>query len=101
MREELSPRAAWVLIGVLFAIVAITLPELASDPWHFRPGPIEASGPPDCRSASTASIISGVSRAIEVAIVSSARSLSSPCAVAASSAVFINCNIAAGLSGRA
>jgi hypothetical protein len=45
MREELSPRAAWVLIGVLFAIVAITLPELGSDPWHFRPGPIDASGP--------------------------------------------------------
>jgi hypothetical protein len=45
MRDELSPRAAWALIGVLFAIVAITLPELASDPWHFRPGPIDASGP--------------------------------------------------------
>jgi hypothetical protein len=45
MREELDPRAAWALIGVLFAIVAITLPELSSDPWHFRPGPIEGSGP--------------------------------------------------------
>lgn len=45
MREELDPRAAWALIGVLFAVVAITLPELASDPWHFRPGPIEGSGP--------------------------------------------------------
>ena len=41
MSERLDPRAAWVLIGVLFAIVAITLPELGSDPWHFRPGPID------------------------------------------------------------
>jgi Glycosyltransferase family 87 len=45
MSERLDPRAAWVLIGVLFAIVAITLPELGSDPWHFRPGPIDGSGP--------------------------------------------------------
>jgi Glycosyltransferase family 87 len=45
MKEQLSSRAAWALIGVLFAIVAITLPELGSDPWHFRPGPIDASGP--------------------------------------------------------
>jgi hypothetical protein len=44
MREELDPRAAWVLIGVLFAIVAITLPELGSDPWHFRPGAVHPQG---------------------------------------------------------
>jgi len=45
MRETLSPRAAWALVGVLFALVAITLPELGSDPVRFRPGPIDASGP--------------------------------------------------------
>jgi hypothetical protein len=43
--ETLSVGGAWALTGLLFAIVAITLPELGSDPWHFRPGPIEASGP--------------------------------------------------------
>jgi hypothetical protein len=36
---------AWVLVGLLFAIVAITLPELGSDPWHFRPGTIDPQGP--------------------------------------------------------
>ena len=45
MREELGARGAWVLVGVLFALVAINLPELGSDPWRFRPGSIEAEGP--------------------------------------------------------
>jgi hypothetical protein len=45
VREELGAGGAWALIGVLFALVAITLPELGSDPWRFRPGEIEAQGP--------------------------------------------------------
>ncbi|MEA2360882.1 MAG: hypothetical protein QOD71_27 [Thermoleophilaceae bacterium] len=43
--ERLSPAAAWALIGVLFVLVAITLPELGSDPWHFRPGAVDPQGP--------------------------------------------------------
>jgi hypothetical protein len=43
--DRLSPRGAWALVGVLFAIVAITLPELGSDPWRFRPGAVDAEGP--------------------------------------------------------
>ena len=43
--DALSPRGAWVLVGVLFAIVAITLPELGSDPWRFRPGAVDPEGP--------------------------------------------------------
>jgi hypothetical protein len=45
MNERLSPAGAWALIGVLFTMVAITLPELGSDPWHFRPGAVDPSGP--------------------------------------------------------
>jgi hypothetical protein len=45
MREELGPRGAWVLVGVLFVLVAITLPELGSDPWRFRPGDVDPQGP--------------------------------------------------------
>jgi hypothetical protein len=44
-RETLGVGGAWVLLGVLFAIVAITLPELGSDPWHFRPGTVDPQGP--------------------------------------------------------
>jgi hypothetical protein len=44
-RELLGMGGAWVLIGVLFAIVAITLPELGSDPWHFRPPSVDPQGP--------------------------------------------------------
>jgi hypothetical protein len=44
-RELLSPAGAWVLVGVLFALIAITLPELGSDPWHFRPGTVDPQGP--------------------------------------------------------
>jgi hypothetical protein len=43
--ERLSVGGAWALTGLLFAIVAITIPELGSDPWRFRPGPIDPSGP--------------------------------------------------------
>ena len=47
MRAERArrPRGAWALVGVLFALVAITLPELGSDPWHFRPGAVDPQGP--------------------------------------------------------
>ncbi|MGH2846733.1 MAG: glycosyltransferase 87 family protein [Thermoleophilaceae bacterium] len=34
-----------MLVGVLFAIVAITLPELGSDPVRFRPGDVDPQGP--------------------------------------------------------
>jgi hypothetical protein len=36
---------SWALVGVLFALVAITLPELGSDPWRFRPGEVDPQGP--------------------------------------------------------
>jgi hypothetical protein len=32
-------------VGVLFVLVAITLPELGSDPWRFRPGQVDPQGP--------------------------------------------------------
>ena len=37
--------AAWALLGVLLALIAITLPELGSDPWPFRTEAVEAEGP--------------------------------------------------------
>jgi glycosyl transferase family 87 len=43
--RQLGWYGAWALLGVLLALIAITLPELGSDPWLFRPGPIHASGP--------------------------------------------------------
>jgi hypothetical protein len=39
-----SARSAWALLGVLFVLVAITLPELGSDPWHFRPPSVDPQG---------------------------------------------------------
>jgi hypothetical protein len=45
VREELGTRGAWALVGVLFALVAITLPELGSDPWRFRPPDVDPQGP--------------------------------------------------------
>ena len=45
MREELGERGAWALVGVLFLLVAINLPELGSDPRGFRPGAFEPQGP--------------------------------------------------------
>jgi hypothetical protein len=44
-RELLGPAGAWALVGVLFALIAITLPELGSDPWRFRPGSVDPQGP--------------------------------------------------------
>jgi hypothetical protein len=40
-----TQREAWILTGVLFVLVAITLPELGSDPWHFRPAHVGPQGP--------------------------------------------------------
>ena len=36
---------SWALVGVLFVLVTITLPELGSDPWRFRPGSVDPQGP--------------------------------------------------------
>jgi hypothetical protein len=44
-RQRLGPHGAWALVGLLLALVAITLPELGSDPWRFRPGEVDPSGP--------------------------------------------------------
>ncbi|MDQ4048114.1 MAG: glycosyltransferase 87 family protein [Actinomycetota bacterium] len=44
--EGRLPRGAlFALLGVLLAILAITLPELGTDPWPFRPGAVEPRGP--------------------------------------------------------
>jgi len=40
-----TQREGWIVTGVLFVLVAITLPELGSDPWHFRPPEIDPQGP--------------------------------------------------------
>jgi hypothetical protein len=40
-----SNREGWILTAVLFVLVAITLPELGSDPWHFRPAHVDPQGP--------------------------------------------------------
>ena len=40
----MTERAAWALLGVLLALVAVVLPELGSDPWPFRPGRVEPQG---------------------------------------------------------
>src|SRR4051812_718791 len=48
MRETLRGRlpapGAWALLGVLLALVAVTLPELGSDPWPFRPPSVHPEG---------------------------------------------------------
>jgi Glycosyltransferase family 87 len=41
----LDTRGAWILVGVLFGLIAITLPELGSNPWPFRPGVVDPQGP--------------------------------------------------------
>ena len=43
--ERLGRLEALGLITVLLALVTVTLPELGSDPWRFRPGAIDPSGP--------------------------------------------------------
>jgi Glycosyltransferase family 87 len=43
--ERLGRLEALGLITVLLALVTVTLPELGSDPWRFRPGIVDPSGP--------------------------------------------------------
>jgi len=43
--QRLGPHGAWALVGLLLALVAVTLPELGSDPWRFRPGDVDPRGP--------------------------------------------------------
>jgi hypothetical protein len=43
--EGISRWGSWALVGVLLVLVAITLPELGSDPWRFRPGSVDPQGP--------------------------------------------------------
>jgi Glycosyltransferase family 87 len=45
MSDKLGGAGSWALVGVLFVLVAITLPELGSDPWPFRPGEVDPGGP--------------------------------------------------------
>ena len=40
----MSVRGAWAVVGVLFALIAVTLPELGSDPWRFRPPDVDPQG---------------------------------------------------------
>jgi hypothetical protein len=40
-----TQREGWIVTGVLFVLVAITLPELGSDPWRFRPPEVDPQGP--------------------------------------------------------
>ena len=41
----MTRREGLVLSAVLLALVAVTLPELGSDPWHFRPPNVDPQGP--------------------------------------------------------
>jgi len=43
--ERLGRLGAWALLGTLLAIVAITLPELGSNAWTFRPSSVDPQGP--------------------------------------------------------
>jgi Glycosyltransferase family 87 len=40
-----TQREGLILSAVLLVLVAITLPELGSDPWHFRPPSVDPQGP--------------------------------------------------------
>ena len=42
--DRLSQHGMIALLGVLLAVVAVTLPELGSDPWPFRPGAVHPQG---------------------------------------------------------
>ena len=44
-RERLGRLEALACSRVLLALVAVTLPELGSDPWRFRPGAVDPPGP--------------------------------------------------------
>ena len=41
----MTRREGLLVSGVLLVLVAITLPELGSDPWHFRPPSVDPQGP--------------------------------------------------------
>ena len=41
----MTQREGLLLSGVLLVLIAITLPELGSDPWHFRPPSVDPQGP--------------------------------------------------------
>src|SRR3954470_22904734 len=43
--RRLSNAGAWALLGVLTLLLAVNLPELGSNPWPFRPGPVDPQGP--------------------------------------------------------
>jgi Glycosyltransferase family 87 len=45
MSERVGLWGSWALVGVLFVLIAVTLPELGSDPWRFRPGEVDPQGP--------------------------------------------------------
>jgi hypothetical protein len=44
LSRRLEAPGAWALLGVLLALLAICLPELGSDPWPFRTGPVDPQG---------------------------------------------------------
>lgn len=44
LRGRMTEPEGWALLGLLLAILAVTLPELGSDPWPFRPGSVEPHG---------------------------------------------------------
>jgi hypothetical protein len=43
--DDIGRWGSWALVGLLLVLVAITLPELGSDPWRFRPGDVDPQGP--------------------------------------------------------
>jgi hypothetical protein len=42
---RIAPAGFWGLLAILLGLVAINLPELGSDPWPFRPGAVDPTGP--------------------------------------------------------
>ncbi len=44
MSERIETAGVWALLGTLFALVAINLPELGSDPWPFRGFEVDPRG---------------------------------------------------------
>jgi len=44
LRETLERRSAWRVLATLGALVAVTAPSLGSEPWNFRPRPVEPHG---------------------------------------------------------